>query len=61
MTWSDSFGLIDARIGRPLSVAGPSAVAAKVSARVGSRTAPATGRPSTTNPIETQKTGSPLA
>jgi hypothetical protein len=61
MMASDSFSLVEAWTARPLSVAGPSAVAANVSPRVGSRTAPATGRPSTTKPIDTQNTGRPLA
>ena len=51
----------EAWIGRPLSVAGPSTVAANTSFRVGSRMTPTAGKPSTTSPIETQKTGSPLA
>ena len=41
-----------------MSMAGPSAVAANVSARVGSWTTPTVGRPSTTSPIDTQKNGS---
>ena len=61
ITKSDSLSLSDAVIGRSLSVAGPSAVAANSSFRVGSRTTPATGRPSTASPIETQKNGMPLA
>ena len=43
------------------SMAGPSAVAANVSPRVGSWTTPTDGRPSTTSPIDTQKNGMPFA
>ena len=43
------------------SHAGPSATAENVSPRIGSWTAPAAGRPSTTRPIETQKNGIPFA
>ena len=45
----------------PASKAGPSALAAKVSARVGSWTTPTDGCPSTISPIETQKNGMPFA
>ena len=49
MTKSVSLSLSEAWIGRPLSVAGPVAVAANVSSRVGSRMTPTVGRPSTTS------------
>jgi hypothetical protein len=67
ITKSDSLSLSDAVtawLGRPrgdVSSAGPSAVAAKVSDRVGSCTTPTLGRPSTTSPIDTQKNGIPFA
>jgi len=61
MTKSDSRSLSDAWIAAPLSVAGPSAVAANSSRRVGSRMTPIAGAPSTTSAIETQNTGKPLA
>ena len=43
------------------SMAGPSAVAAKVTPRVGSWTTPTDGRPSTMSPIYKQKNGMPFA
>ncbi len=51
----------DAVTTRSPSIAGPSAVAQNVSPRIGSWTAPAAGRPSTTRPTDTQNSGSPLA
>src|SRR3954447_6946992 len=66
-TKSDSLSLSDASIAKlsvpsvDVCMAGPPAVAAKVSARVGSCTTPTYGRPSTTRPIDTQKNGMPLA
>lgn len=44
-TRSDDFVLADTRIGRPLSIAGPSAVAAKDSRRIGSKITPTVGAP----------------
>src|SRR4029079_6928846 len=60
-TKSDSLSLSEAVIGSPLSVAGPSAAAANGSLRVGPRTTPTDGRPSTARPIDTQKNGIPFA
>ena len=60
-TQSLSSGLSEARIGVSPSRAGPSAVAEKVSPRIGSWTAPAAGRPSTASPTDTQNTGMPFA
>ena len=66
-TKSDSFSLSEAFIAKlsvpsvDIRMAGPPAVAANVSPRVGSCTTPTVGRPATTSPIETQKNGMPLA
>ena len=61
ITQSVSLSLAEAWTTRSPSIAGPSAVAQKVSPRIGSQTAPTAGRPSTTRPTETQKYGIPFA
>src|SRR4029078_8776454 len=66
-TKSESVSLSDHSIAKlsvpsvDISIAGPPAVAANVSPRVGSCTTPTYGRPATTKPIDTQKHGMPLA
>ena len=61
ITKSDNRSLALTWIGRPSSWAGPSRVAANVSARTGSWTTPTLGTPSTTRPMATQNRGIPLA